>query len=71
MVDYAHNFLVYQVFFAIFTRADKSYDTYPYQERNYNTCCQYNGCIGGHVTLSLRRWELTYDVNFQYGRVNI
>ena len=40
---------------------------------NNNTCCQCIGCIGGHVTLSLRRWELTslritYDVSFQYGR---
>ena len=25
---------------------------------NNNKCCQYIGCIGGTVTLSLRRWEL-------------
>ena len=26
---------------------------------NNNTWCQNSGCIGGHVTRSLRRWELT------------
>ena len=26
---------------------------------NNNTGCQYIGCIGGHVTLSLRSWDLT------------
>ena len=42
-----------------------SFLTYPYPTRgtdkkmNNETCCQYIGCIGGHVTLSLRRWELT------------
>ena len=29
------------------------------QKTNNNTCCQYIGCIGGHVTLSLRRCKLT------------
>ena len=42
------------------------------QKTNNNTCCQYIGCIGGHVTLSLRHcsWrycDVTYDINFQYG----
>ena len=26
---------------------------------NNNTYCQYNGCIGGHITVVKRRWELT------------
>ena len=37
-----------------------------------DTCCQYIGCIGGHVSPSLRRcsWrhcDVTYNVSFQYG----
>ena len=68
---------------AIFTSADKSCLTYPYptlgrkkkqkkKRITNNTCCQYIGCIGTHVTLSLRRcsWHpchVTCDVNFQYG----
>ena len=50
---------------AIFTSADKSYITYPYptcgidKKTNNNMYCQYIGCIGGHITLSLRHWELT------------
>ena len=40
----------------IFTSADKSYLTYPYpthgiDKTNNNTCCQYIGCIGDHVTV--------------------
>ena len=26
---------------------------------NSSICCQYSGCIWGHDTLSLRRWDLT------------
>ena len=59
------SFLAYQTMFsAIFTSSVKSYLTYPYLivgkiKTNNNTCCQYIGCIEGHVTLSLRRWKLT------------
>ena len=59
-------FLAHQTrFSAILISADKSYLTYPYptcgidKKSNTTTCCQYIGCIEGHVTLSLRHWELT------------
>ena len=34
-------------------------DPWDRYKTNNNTCCQYIGCIGGHVTLSLRPCELT------------
>ena len=34
-------------------------DPWDKWKTNNNTCCQYIGYIGGHVTLSLRRWEVT------------
>ena len=34
-------------------------DPWDRLKTNNNTCCQYIGCIEGHVTLSLRRCELT------------
>ena len=69
--------LAYQTrYFLIFTSAFKSYLTYPYQtrgidkKRNNNICCQYIGCIEGHITLSLRRWEQCHIIQcqFQYGK---
>ena len=27
-------------------------------KKRITTCCQYTGCIGGHITQLLRRWEL-------------
>ena len=58
-------FLAYRTrFSAIFTSADKPYLTYPYpirgiDKKRITTPVVNNGCIGSHVTLSLRRWELT------------
>ena len=51
----------------IFTSADKSYLTYPYpthaidkkQITTHAVDTLIIGYIGGHVTLSLRHWELT------------
>ena len=34
-------------------------DLWDRQKSKINTCCQYIGCIGSLVTLSLSRWELT------------
>ena len=53
--------LAYQTrFSAIFTSADKSYLTYPYPTRGIDKKQRTTRvAIGGHVTLSLRRWELT------------
>ena len=60
----AHIFLHTRRSFRDFARADKFYLPYPYHfrgidKKNTTTYCQYTGCVGGQVTLSLRRWELT------------
>ena len=73
-----HPFLHTRQGFLLFSpSADKSYLTYPYPTRwvdkiRITTCvCQYIGCLGGHITLSLdfgswRHCNVTYDINFQY-----
>ena len=37
----------------------KLYPTFGIVNTNKNMICQYIGCIGGHVTLSIRRYRLT------------
>ena len=47
------------LFSPIFTSVDKSYliliPPVGQIKTNNSTCCQYTGCIEGHVTLTLRR----------------
>ena len=73
-------FLHTRQYFPRFSPALTNLMTYPYPtsgvDKKWTTtrmCCQYIGCIDDHVTLSLdvRSWRhcnVTYDVNFQFGR---
>ena len=61
---WGNRFLAHQTRFStIFTSADKSYLTHPnpthgIDQKRISVGCQYIGCIGGHITLLLRHWDL-------------